>query len=66
MCVEPELYLLLAGRTKLFKVPLDQDFPAPAAILPFSAQAAGAIAVAADVLNKVFFWSDVSTDAIVK
>ena len=65
MCVEPELSLVVAGRTKLLKVPLD-NLPATASALPFSAHASGAIALAVDVLNGAYFWTDVSKDSIVK
>ena len=64
-CVEPDLSLVIAGRSKLLKVSLDK-LPTTAAVLPFSAHASGAIALAVDVLTGAYFWTDVTKDSIVK
>ncbi|XP_063678733.1 uncharacterized protein LOC134814511 [Bolinopsis microptera] len=64
-CVEPALSLVIAGRSKLLKVSLDK-LPTTASVLPFSAHTSGAIALAVDVLNGAYFWTDVTKDSIVR
>ena len=49
----------MAGRSRLLKISLDTT-PATISVLPLSLHTTSAIALAVDVLNEVYFWTDVS------